>query len=63
MRYMDEGVFFLLPYFMKLFYWIWAVFSKSSYEGAQTTIYCAVDDDVPKYNGYYFRFVIYFVNG
>ena len=42
---------------MKLFYLPWLVIGKSSYEGAQTTIHCAVDDDIPKFHGCYFRFL------
>ena len=33
---------------------IWTCF-KTSQQGAQTTIHCAVDDDVPNYNGEYYR--------
>lgn len=64
MRYTGEGVFRLLPILMNIFHVFYAVLSKSAYEGAMTTIYCAIDDDVPKYNGYYFRFSIikYFLN-
>lgn len=54
MRYTGEGLFFWFPYFMKSIHYIYAVVSKSPKEGAQTTIHCAVADDIPKYNGYYF---------
>jgi retinol dehydrogenase 12 len=33
------------------FYWL---ISKSSIEGAQTTIYCCVDDSIPSLSGKYF---------
>jgi NAD(P)-dependent dehydrogenase (short-subunit alcohol dehydrogenase family) len=33
---------------------VFSVFAKNSAEGAQTTIYCAVDDKVPQQNGEYF---------
>jgi NAD(P)-dependent dehydrogenase (short-subunit alcohol dehydrogenase family) len=33
---------------------IFYIFTKSSKEGAQTTLHCALDDDVPEYNGQYF---------
>lgn len=47
--------------------WIWIfgmilspiawMFLKNSRQGAQTTIHCAIDDDIPNHNGQYFRFV------
>lgn len=50
----------------KTFDWKWLLFNickpliwlcfKNCKQGAQTTIHCAVDDDVPNYNGKYFRF-------
>jgi hypothetical protein len=36
-------------------------FSKTPTEGAQTTIHCAVDEDIPKHNGYYFRYKDLFI--
>lgn len=34
-----------------------SVISKNCQQGAQTTIYCAVDEDVPKHNGKYFEYI------
>ena len=34
---------------------IFMMISKTSKEGAQTTLHCAIDDDVPNHNGKYFR--------
>ena len=56
LRYTGEGLFFLVPIVVKLGYPLYSVISKTSWEGAQTTIHCAVSDEVLKYNGYYFRF-------
>jgi retinol dehydrogenase-12 len=36
------------------FYPFWWVGSKTPVEGAQTTIFCAVDDSVPSSSGKYF---------
>lgn len=33
-----------------------AIFAKDAKKGAETTIFCAVNDDVPKNNGAYYRF-------
>ena len=45
----------LLTILYKVLYPIWVMFSKNSKQGAQTTIYCAVSDEVTKINGAYFR--------
>ncbi|GFY64260.1 hypothetical protein TNIN_149081 [Trichonephila inaurata madagascariensis] len=36
------------------------VFFKSPYKGAQTTIYCAVEETLAFESGYYYRYVFYF---
>jgi retinol dehydrogenase-12 len=38
----------------KIFYPFYWVISKNAYEGAQTSIFCAVDDTIPKLSGKYF---------
>lgn len=53
-RYMGDSLFSFFPILMKLIFPIWWVVSKSCKEGAQTTIYCSVDDGVKQYNGCYF---------
>ena len=41
---------------------VYLVISKSPKEGAQTTIHCAVDDDIPNNNGKFFRYYqIFFI--
>ncbi|CAF0900595.1 unnamed protein product [Brachionus calyciflorus] len=54
LRYTAKSVCFLFPIIVNLLYLLYMVFTKSPFEGALTTIYCAIDDEVPKYNGYYF---------
>jgi hypothetical protein len=55
LRYSGEGVFRWFPYILMLAYPIWLVTTKTPEEGAQTTIYCAVEDNLEKFNGYYFE--------
>jgi retinol dehydrogenase-12 len=43
-----------LGFISKLFFPFWYIVSKSAWEGAQTTLHCALDDSVLNYNGYYF---------
>lgn len=54
MRHGGEGLFFWFPYFIKIMHYAYVTGSKSPTEGAQTSIYCAVADDLGKYNGFYF---------
>ena len=56
LRNIGEGVNSLIPIFLALSRPIFLVFTKSSEEGAQTTIHCAVADGLEKYNGCYFRY-------
>jgi retinol dehydrogenase 12 len=56
MRYTGYGLFKLFPFIMKLIYPLWMIVTKSSKEGAQTTIYLAVEENISKFNGFYFRF-------
>lgn len=53
-RNLGAGLTFLVPLILKLAGPVYAVFTKSSEEGAQTTIYCAVEEDINQYNGEYF---------
>jgi hypothetical protein len=41
---------FLRPYLN----WLVAVFAKTSWEGAQTTLHTALSHDVPQHNGAYY---------
>ena len=50
----------IFPYFLRTFWLIWMMIGKTAYEGAQTSIYCAVDDEIPKFHGRYFGFVYFF---
>jgi len=54
LRNAGEGLTFLVPIFLKIVHPIWCIISKTSAEGAQTTIHCAVSDDVLEYSGSYF---------
>lgn len=54
LRYSGEGLFFLLPFMLKVVHPFWCVVSKTSWEGAQTTIHCAVSDEALESNGKYF---------
>jgi TRAP-type mannitol/chloroaromatic compound transport system permease small subunit len=38
LRYSGEGLFFLLPFMLKVVHPFWCVVSKTSWEGAQTTM-------------------------
>lgn len=44
----------LFPIIIRIFYVCYMIVTKSTFEGSLTTIYCALDDEVPKYNGCYF---------
>lgn len=54
LQYSGEGLFFWFPYLINSLHYFYKMISKSPEEGAQTTIHCAVDDDIVNYNGYYF---------
>lgn len=53
-RYTGETMCRLFPLIVKIFYLCYMIVTKNPYEGSLTTIYCAVDEQIPKYNGYYF---------
>ncbi len=55
MRNVGDGIHRLVPIIVSIGYPLYWMISKSSYEGAQTSIHCAVDDSVPDHNGKYFR--------
>lgn len=61
LRHTREGFFWWVYYITRPFNIMYLAFSKSPAEGAQTTIHCAVADDIPKYNGFYFRYNRIFV--
>lgn len=52
-RYTGESLFFLIPYLWDILYPVIRVILKTAEEGAQTTIYCAVDENIVQYNGCY----------
>ena len=52
-RYEKEGLGSFVTTFKSLIYPIWWVCTKSPKEGAQTTIYCAVEDNIS--SGSYYR--------
>lgn len=54
LRYAGEGLSFFIPFLMMLAYPFWYFIAKTPYEGAQTTIHCAVSDDAFNYPGQYF---------
>ena len=54
-RYMGDSIFSLFPIVYKIFEPIYWIFTKSAKEGAQTTIYCSVDEKISQYSGCYFR--------
>lgn len=54
LRYSGEGLFFLVPFMLKVVHPFWCVVSKTCWEGAQTTIHCAVSDEALDSNGKYF---------
>lgn len=56
LRYVGDGIHSIVPMLIKLAHPVFLVLFKSSYEGAQTTIHCAVADGLEKYNGFYFRY-------
>ena len=43
-----------LGFISKVFYPSWYLISKSPWQGAQTTVHCALDDSIEKSNGLYF---------
>ena len=55
LRHVGEGLFFLIPIIINTFYPFYMIVSKSSYEGAQTSIHCAVSDEALDHVGCYFR--------
>ena len=56
LRNIGDGISSLIPIFLFLLRPLLLVVTKSSEEGAQTTIHCAVADGLEKYNGCYFRY-------
>lgn len=52
-RYEKEGLGWFIPIIKNLVFPFWWVFTKNPNEGAQTTIHCAVDDNI--INGAYYR--------
>lgn len=54
-RNLGEGLFFLIPHILKIFKPIFYMVTKTPWEGAQTTIHCAISDEVLNFKGYYFR--------
>ena len=63
MRYTGIGLNSLIPFIVAIGYPIYWVLTKSPYEGAQTSLHCAVDENIPDHCGKYFRFVIKTQNG
>jgi hypothetical protein len=53
-RYIGDSMLSFFPFIFKIAQPIYWVFTKSSDQGAQTTIHCAVADDVSQNNGCYF---------
>jgi retinol dehydrogenase-12 len=53
-RYASVTLLKSFPFMLKLGYIFYMLVTKSTYEGAMTSIYCALDDAVPKHNGKYF---------
>ncbi|RNA08950.1 retinol dehydrogenase 13-like [Brachionus plicatilis] len=53
-RYTGESMCRLFPLIIRVFYVCYMIVTKNTIEGSMTTIYCALDDEVPKYNGCYF---------
>lgn len=54
LRYTDQSLFRYVSSLINIFYPFYWVITKSSFEGAQTTIHCSVSDEVLKHNGSYF---------
>ena len=54
-RYMGDSIFSLIPILYRIFEPLYCIFSKSTKEGAQTTIFCSVDEKISQYSGCYFR--------
>ena len=57
-RYIGDSLLSIFPFVFNLVAPFYAIFTKSCEEGAQTTIHCAVSDDIVQYNGCYFRYSI-----
>lgn len=54
MRHTSSGIGISLDFLVQIFFPLWYLISISPRDGAQTSIHCAVDDQVFKYNGAYF---------
>lgn len=52
-RYTGQSIFFLIPILWNVLYPFIRIILKTAEEGAQTTIYCAVDECISQYNGCY----------
>lgn len=53
-RHLGEGLCFIIPHMIKFVYPVFCMFSKTPWEGAQTTIHCAVSDEAYESKGKYF---------
>ena len=54
MRYAGVTLIKSYPMIIKIGYIFYMLVTKSKYEGAMTSIYCSVADEISKFNGYYF---------
>ncbi len=54
MRHAGKTIVKIYGLIVSVFYVFYALVTKSSYEGAMTSLHCAVDDSIPNYKGYYF---------
>lgn len=54
LRHIGEGLCFLFPIIINTFYPFYMIFSKSAYEGSQTSVHCAVSDEALDNVGHYF---------
>jgi NAD(P)-dependent dehydrogenase (short-subunit alcohol dehydrogenase family) len=55
-RFTGLSLFRLAPTIIKIGYPIYWTVCKSAFEGSQTTIHCAVDENIPELSGKYFRY-------